>query len=422
MIELVLVALAAMAVGILTGLLPALPVYIGPLLLYSFSPNLPLEHLLIFWFVAVVGSQFFGSVAAILTQVPGEDSALVYLKDIFSFSVEERAFLLYETALGSLFASLVAILALYTMIRLSPQGLAVFSSMLFQSIFYLLALVSFCFLNRSVLLTLGLVAIGLFMSPKNNYALPEFWIRMQSSLDGMSFFMLVLGLVLLPELIGSKPGLVRKEALPLPNRVALKHSWRYIKPTAIGMLAGLIPGPSAFLGSAFSYRTTRDKYQKVVAAETANNASVIISAAPLLLLGLPINQNTMIFSNLMEIRGVDLVAEAAAVIGTVSVAFAVCAFAYFFLSTTLIGFYVEIIRKHSTKILAVTVLAVFAMMAMDIYANNASMLAYVVLVPLLCAAGLFCKRVGINVLPLLFSYILGDRILWLGLQIYAKYA
>src|SRR5688572_25155442 len=123
MIELVCVALAAMAVGILTGLLPALPVYIGPLLLYCFSPSPPLEHLLLFWFVAVVGSQFFGSVAAILTQVPGEDSALVYLKDVFSFSVEERAFLLYETALGSLFASLAAMLVLYAMIRLSPQGL-----------------------------------------------------------------------------------------------------------------------------------------------------------------------------------------------------------------------------------------------------------------------------------------------------------
>jgi TctA family transporter len=114
---LILIILAGIFVGIVTGLLPALPVYIGPFILYYFHNSLSLEYLLIFWLVVVSGSQFFGSVATITTKIPGEESALVYLKDLDYLTLDERRALLYQTAVGSLIAGIASTVFLYVALQ-----------------------------------------------------------------------------------------------------------------------------------------------------------------------------------------------------------------------------------------------------------------------------------------------------------------
>ena len=80
--ELVLIlAVAGIIVGILVGLLPVLPIYFGPFVLYYFLPYIELEHMLVFWTSVLIGSQYFGSITTITTGIPGEASSIVYLND-----------------------------------------------------------------------------------------------------------------------------------------------------------------------------------------------------------------------------------------------------------------------------------------------------------------------------------------------------
>jgi TctA family transporter len=212
MIEFTLIIILGIAVGILVGLFPALPVYTGPFLLYYFAHSWPLEYQLTFWLVVVSGSQFFGSVATITTRIPGEESSLVYLNDLKSINHDQKNILLYNTAIGSLIAGLLSVLLVGVILHtVNNLEVTIFSSLKFQLFCYTLAIASFFFINRSVVVTLFLVALGLLLAPKNNYALPENWFWLQQWTQGYTFYMLILGLMVIPELLTSTDGNFKQE-------------------------------------------------------------------------------------------------------------------------------------------------------------------------------------------------------------------
>ena len=149
MVELVLTIFAGIFVGIFTGLLPALPVFTGPFLLYYFYGDASLEYLIVFWLSVVSGSQFFGSVAVITTKIPGEESSAIYLNDLDKFSLWEKNKLLYNTALGSYIAGLFGIATIWlAMTYMNYDILPSLMSVNLQIVIYTLALASFFFVNK----------------------------------------------------------------------------------------------------------------------------------------------------------------------------------------------------------------------------------------------------------------------------------
>ena len=168
MITLISIILAGIFVGILTGLLPALPVYIGPFILYYFHNDLSLEYLLVFWLVVVSGSQFFGSVATITTKIPGEESALVYLKDLDYLTLNDRRTLLYQTAIGSLIAGIASTVFLYVALQfVNLDNLPFLSSIKFQIVLYTITLISLLYASKNYFWTVLLICLGFAISPQN---------------------------------------------------------------------------------------------------------------------------------------------------------------------------------------------------------------------------------------------------------------
>ena len=176
MIELILTMFTGIFVGIFTGLLPALPVFTGPFLLYYFYSGMPLEYLIVFWLAVVSGSQFFGSVAVITTKIPGEESSAIYLKDLDSLSLESKNKLLYNTALGSFIAGMTGVATIWlAMNNLNFDVLPTLMSVNVQIVIYTIALASFFFVNKSWRWTLALMTLGILIGPRNNYALNDYW-------------------------------------------------------------------------------------------------------------------------------------------------------------------------------------------------------------------------------------------------------
>lgn len=112
MLEFLLILLLGLAVGVLVGLLPGVPAYIGPLLLYPFLGQMSIDQILAFWLASHIGSQYFGSVAAILLKIPGEASSLIYINDIGKLSTADRLNLVRQTAWGSTVGSVVSLLVI----------------------------------------------------------------------------------------------------------------------------------------------------------------------------------------------------------------------------------------------------------------------------------------------------------------------
>jgi TctA family transporter len=419
--------LLAIIVGAVTGLLPALPVYTAPFLLYYFNSSLPVEYLMIFWLVAVSGSQFFGSIAAISTKIPGEESSTVYLNDINLLSQNQRNSLLYDTALGSFVAGILSLAFVYLIVTYAKSsGIMLFSSMNFQIVCYTLSILSFCLFNKNIPATLGLVILGLVLSPKNNYALPSAWFEIQSIFSGFTFYMIVLGTAIIPEIFAN--------AMPPPENTQSQavNTKKFsivqgIKSSIIGCVAGLIPGPSAFLASLTAYKTAgKDVYKKIVSAETANNSSVIACTIPLFLLGLPINQNTLLFSNIMDIKSITLIDKILQpsfipeldIIQLVLICCAVSMVIYFWLSTHLIWLYTRFITALHHRLKYIMMVFLSILVAMDISTADITAYNYIILLLLFSLFGFVLKKNKLSPLPFLFAIILGDRLIWLYTQYY----
>ena len=428
MFELLITILAGIFVGIFTGLLPALPVFTGPFLLYYFYGDASLEYLIVFWLSVVSGSQFFGSVAVITTKIPGEESSAIYLNDLNKFSLWEKNKLLYNTALGSYIAGLFGIATIWlAMTYMNYDILPTLMSVNLQIVIYTLALASFFFVNKDWRWTIGLMCLGILIGPRNNYALNDYWYQLQELFQGYTFYMVILGTILIPQVFTSNSYFnVKQQKF---EAIRLKFEWlASVKNSVIGCLSGLIPGPSASLGATYAYNLAGKKADdKIVAAETANNASVITVAIPLFLLALPININRMIMSNLMDIKSIDIPIEIMEMsnvfpsLTIIEVVLASLLFAltiYYLLSTRLIDWYVKIIQLLHYKIKLILIVVLALLIGVDLYSSEITWERYLILLSVFTVIGYILKKYKVNPIVLLFSIILSDKLIWLYIQMF----
>ena len=431
MIEFIAIFLAGIIVGIFTGLLPALPVFTGPFLLYYIYNDLPLEHLLTFWLAVVSGSQFFGSVATITTKIPGEESSLVYIRDLDSLNQAEKNQLLHATALGSLVAGIISTVFLWFSVSyINVADMPWLNGLLFQITVYTLALAGFLFLDRRWWWTVALVVLGLLLGPKQNYALPDSWFQFEYLVQGYTFYMLVLGTIVIPDVVFSDHRPSSQANGFVAMRSKLVGVIQGLRSAVIGGIAGLIPGPSASLAAIAAYKTAGpDVKQRIVAAETANNSSVITCAIPLLILALPINQNTLIMSNIMDLKGItvwEALLEPSFVAGLrvldlVAIALTAALLLFYVLSTHLIDVYVALIENLHHRMRWILLTIITALIGVDVWSNEITLGTYMVLLAAFTALGLLLKKYAVSPLPFLFAAILGDRLIWLYIQFFKLY-
>lgn len=431
MIELLLMALAGVGVGVLTGLLPALPVFTGPFLLFYFYNDFPLEHLITFWLAVVSGSQFFGSIAVITTKIPGEESSLVYIRDLDNLTHEVKNSLLHSTAYGSWIAGTLSTLFVWFCIEyINIANMPWLMGIPFQASLYTLAMLSFVFLDKRWWWTIGLVLLGIMLGPKQNYAIPDTWFNLQYYTQGYTFYMLALGAVVLPDVFMSTD---RKAVLDDHYEAIKDKTYSFylaIKSAVIGSFAGLIPGPSSSLAAIAAYKTAgKDVKKKIIAAETANNSSVITCSIPLMLLALPINFNALLMSNIVDMKGMTIfdeiyepsVIEGLRVVDASMLILLLCLGLYYILSTHLIDWYAKFIVTihHKMKIILAVLLG--SLIIVDLWASELTITMYFILLGLFTLLGFILKYKNVSPLPFLFATILGDKLVWLYIQTYNIY-
>jgi len=428
LLEIVLIASLGILVGVFTGLLPALPVYTGPFLLYQFHNNLLLESLLLFWLAVYAGSQFFGSIACITTGIPGEESSLVYIKDIESYTLSERNNLLYSTAFGSWVAGSISIVCMWLFINAgSLLDINWLFSIRVQTILFTLILLSFIIVSNNKFISLLLVLFGVIISPQNNYALPNIWYSVQWFFQGYTFYMLILGIMIIPTLFDYKISVENEDTHkavrePINWKVLLKSSF-------IGIFAGLIPGPSASVGSILAYRSETVNKLKIIAAETANNSAVMASTIPFFLLALPINQNTIIMNGIMDLKGalITEVLHTQSIISNLSVIDFVCISLfiimalYYLLSTSLIDFYVKLIVLLHKKIKLILICILTGLIYLDLQTAEITVLNYFILLGIFTFIGFLIKSCKVSPVPLLFAVLLGNKVIWNFIQLKGIY-
>ena len=273
--------------GILAGLLPGIPIFLGFLLFLPFVPADPLM-LLIYSIVMNIGTQFFGSMSALYFRVPGESSSYPILAEINNFNTPEKlhhAVLL--TTLGSLIATVVAGLGIWLSISTGILN-GLYMPILLKLFLFLLLIIFSVLSNNNYIgnfFLLLLCVVFVFY--------PEISVSSQGILPIYYFnSMLALIIIFAMQLIWNKKDsfektVSTKSTLPIMNKIPMM-----LKYSVIGTVFGLIPQLgatiSSYAGYAWEKFRKRDSFSRITASETTNNSAIIFSWFPLLLFGVPI--------------------------------------------------------------------------------------------------------------------------------------
>ena len=413
--------------GMITGMLPSMPMALGMMLLFPFIDSISVLDIFVYWTAIIIGAQFFGSVATISTGIPGETSALVYINDIKNLSVSDRARLISYTATGSWLASVAASLVCIAVFYMGSYGfLFWFNKIWVKAIIFTAALGFFLYLSQNRVATFLLILMGLLLSPKNNYALPDIWYHLQMIFENTTFFVVAIGLLIVPELFQK----YTHEELSTrdTNLISRGIPWfSAIKGSVIGALGGLIPGPSAVISASMAYASEKGPKERITSAESANNSAMITSMFPLLVIGIPITITEIIVVQMLESKAISwpdlhdfenlgrtliLVQFFAVLLATI----------YFFLSTRFIDFYSQALILLRTRLKVILLCLIILLAGIDFYYSDLTVLRYTLLLILFSTIGMILSLKKIDPIPLLFAFVIGDRIVWTGLQIVSKFA
>ncbi|SIQ69522.1 putative tricarboxylic transport membrane protein [Alkalispirochaeta americana] len=426
-----MIVLSGVLIGIVVGAIPGLNGAIGISLLLPLTFTMRPELGLLLLGGIYMGGMYGGSITAILLNVPGDVVAAPAAMEGYPMTKQGRSKeALYYSIFSSMFGGFIGVLIL---IFFTPP-LARFALKFGPAEMFFIALsglVVIGALEGNIFKSLFAVTFGLFISTIGVdmiTASQRFTLGNMNLRSGISVVPVVLGLFCLAEMflnIGKKANesVVYKDQEITRRSVIkeiLKHKILVVKSSMIGTFVGLLPGVGTTLAVFLSYgeakRASKNPalFEKgspegIIAAESANNATVGTSMVPLLALGVPGSPTTAIIAGALIIHGIIL--GPSLFVNRPDVAYI---FIYGMLLTviamTLIGAfgikYFSYILKIKMEYIVPPVL-VFALFGAYSLRNN---IFDVLVAIVLGIVGAFFKKTGVPQAPIIIGLVLGGLI------------
>ena len=304
-------------VGIVFGAIPGLSGLMAIVLMVPFSYDMSVIHALILFSSVYVGTQFGGSISAILLNTPGAPEAICTTFDGYPMTQKGEAGKALGTAITC--SAIGGVLSVIVMIVFSPilaDVALTFSAAEYFSLILMGLFVVSSVSGRSVLNGLVTMFFGMLLGcvgVSSQAGTPRFDFGVTEISAGFQFISIMLGLFVIGEVlirlqaaVGSGQAMVGKfkaEWMSLTDLWRLKFT--VFRSFLVGTFAGILPGLGAVLAVYLSYGIARqtsshpEKFgtgvqEGVAAPETANNASAGGAMIPLLTLGIPGSTITLV--------------------------------------------------------------------------------------------------------------------------------
>ena len=292
--------------GIITGLIPGLGLFTGLLLVYPLISSLNAYDLIIFYISMAAASQYVGSISALILRIPGEANSIFALKEAPMLNQQNKiGAALGSTALGSMFGGIGAIILTAVLLTFLESFMPYFFRSDIKTIILFLSICIFVwFSGNKKIINFVFAVMGFLISMIGIGILgQERTFGFDFLLSGVSWYPLILGIWILPQLYNEEISFNR-------NVVKPEFYWNtgvVLRSTFIGYIGGLIPGISYIIGGKLSWllenKISSDGLKRLLAAETANNASSYSMIIPLLLLGVPIVNSEALILELVNNKG-----------------------------------------------------------------------------------------------------------------------
>ena len=320
--------LLGVTLGTLVGVLPGL----GPMA--TISLLLPMTYnvgdptgSMIFLAGIYYGSQYGGSITAILLKMPGEASSTITVLDGYAMTQRGRAgAALTITAMASFIGGTVATLVIAGLSGPLSELAFVFGPTEYASLMLLGILACVAVSQSGVIAGLIMAAVGAFLGLVGtdiNTGRTRFTGDIVYLTDGIPFAVMAIGIFGLAEILYNTlrrdPGPDKPESVTSLYPTA-QESREAIMPAArgtlMGTLLGLLPGGGAVLSSFLSYALEKRISRRpgefgkgvvagVAAPEAANNAGAQSSFLPTLMLGLPVTPIMALIMAVLIINGIQ---------------------------------------------------------------------------------------------------------------------
>lgn len=323
-----LAAFAGVLIGILVGAVPGLNGAVGISLMLPLTFAMPPQLGILLLGGIYMGCMYGGSITAILINVPGDVVAAPAAMEGYPLTQQGRArealyYSVFSSAVGGTVGVVVMILFTPPLARFALQfGPA---EMFFVSLSGLIIVGA---LSGSIPKSAFAVLLGLLISTVGVDQIAgsdRFSFGQNQLRAGISVVPVVLGLFCIAEMLsvlGSKDGAkVKYKDQDIKRRTVLgdmlKRKLLLAKGSVIGTVIGLLPGVGTTLAVFISYTEAKrssknpETFEKgnvdgIVAAESANNATVGSALVPLLALGVPGSPTTAIIAGALVVHGIIL--------------------------------------------------------------------------------------------------------------------
>lgn len=310
--------------GMLVGVLPGFGPAAATALLLPITMTIGPIPAIIMMSAILYGSQYGGTITAVLINVPGEMSSVVTLLDGYPMARAGRSGpALAIAAIGSFVGGMVGFLGFLVAAPLSSLALAFGPAEFFTLTLLGLTLVV-GLAQGSMVKALIAGAIGLLASvvgPDPAYGILRLTFGLDNLFGGLDIVAVVVGLFGLSEMFASverRNELTRKPirvTSVMPTADDLRVSaMPIVRGSLIGFFSGLLPGVPSAASSFAAYIAERRLSKRpetfgtgnivgVAAPETANNAHMVAGMIPMFTLGIPTSAVTAVMMTAFIING-----------------------------------------------------------------------------------------------------------------------
>jgi putative tricarboxylic transport membrane protein len=379
------------------------------------------------------GGIYGGSIPAILVSMPGTGAAVATTFDGPALTKKGQGrkaleMALYASVSGDLTSDIITIAAIGPIaavaLLLGPPELA---AILFLALIVISATSSGVFVKGLLMLAAGLFLAMIGQDPIG--ALSRFSFGIPEIESGIPLLPMLIGVFALPEIFVN----IEKKASEIINEKDLKvsgeplrwHEFRdcirtIARSTMIGTSIGMIPGVgqvvAAFMGYAAAKSASptpeefgKGKLEGVAAAEAANNAVNGPTLVPLLTLGIPGDNLTVILVGAFIAQGLrpgpQLMEQQGPLVFAILIAMVIANVLFLGIGKVCIPFFAWVVTMRKSFLLPITL--VFAFAGTWIFRGQPSDLAILVIFG---AIGYICKKLHFDVTPMAMGFILGPTL------------
>lgn len=415
--------------GTLIGVLPGIGSLAAISMLMPLTFYVPPDTALIMLAGIYYGTQYGGSTASILLNLPGTPSSAVVCLDGYPMAKQGRAGIaLAMTTAASFVGATFGII----MLMLFAQALARIGMSFAAADYFALMLLGLIASStlaagspiKGVTMVLAGIALGSIGTDVQSGA-QRFTMGMLSLTDGVSLVALSMGLFGVSEIINTisgrdHAGSIHRVTLRslIPTREDVSRSVAPIaRGTFLGSLVGALPGTGTNIASFMSYvvekRVAKDPskfgtgaIEGVVAPEASNNAAAQTAFVPTMTLGIPGDAVMALLLGMLIMHGIQpgprLIEAQPGLFWGLIVSFWIGNIMLVVLNLPMIGLWVRMLTVPRRVLMP----AILMFMCIGVYTVNLNVFDVWVML-LFGVLGYFMSRFGFEAAPLLLGFILG---------------